>query len=504
MPTYKVTDPTTGKTLRLTGDSPPTEQELSEVFARVNQGAAPTQPAAQAPERTWTDTATDVAVGAAKGVGNTVAGLGQLAYDYLPGVSAVSDAVQRVAFGDVIPGNQMIAGARQGVLAPTNTPQRVGFAGEQIGEFLVPAAKAGVLAKVPGVARVVPRAIAGAQAAGLTAAQGGTGTEAGVSGALTAAIPGGATLKKGAGALQQGAEKEMAQALGATKEWAKSDAAKLAPGMLQRGVRGSRAAMLEQAKSAAQRAGSELDNAYTAAAQAGSAVDGTIIRGNIQLARDALMTTNAAGRRVGIPGTEGVIGKLDELEQFVATLGPDIPVDKAAHVKRTWDAIVSKAGLFGPKATASATDSANAWAIREASNSFRQLLNANPTIEALNQEAAFWTGLKKVLKETQKRTQAQANTGLVAAGVGGAGAVVGGMSGDSTSERALLALAGGAAGRNLVKLVQSPSFRTSVSGPAKQKLADALASGNSERIASAVGRIVASLSSPQTRDALVE
>ena len=35
MPTYKVTDPNTGRTLRLTGDSPPTEGELEEIFASV-------------------------------------------------------------------------------------------------------------------------------------------------------------------------------------------------------------------------------------------------------------------------------------------------------------------------------------------------------------------------------------------------------------------------------------------------------------------------------------
>lgn len=42
MATYKITDPETGKTIRLTGDSPPTEQELNEVFNLVreqNQGS---------------------------------------------------------------------------------------------------------------------------------------------------------------------------------------------------------------------------------------------------------------------------------------------------------------------------------------------------------------------------------------------------------------------------------------------------------------------------------
>lgn len=35
MPSYKITDPATGKTLRLTGDSPPTEQELNEIFTQT-------------------------------------------------------------------------------------------------------------------------------------------------------------------------------------------------------------------------------------------------------------------------------------------------------------------------------------------------------------------------------------------------------------------------------------------------------------------------------------
>lgn len=45
MPTYRVTDPDTGITLRLTGDSPPTEQELEQIFAA--QQPAQQQPASR-------------------------------------------------------------------------------------------------------------------------------------------------------------------------------------------------------------------------------------------------------------------------------------------------------------------------------------------------------------------------------------------------------------------------------------------------------------------------
>lgn len=39
MPTYKITDPTTGRVVRLTGDSPPTESELDHIFGVIHGGA---------------------------------------------------------------------------------------------------------------------------------------------------------------------------------------------------------------------------------------------------------------------------------------------------------------------------------------------------------------------------------------------------------------------------------------------------------------------------------
>lgn len=42
MATYRVTDPKTGRTVKLTGDSPPTEQELEQVFSSVSSATPPT------------------------------------------------------------------------------------------------------------------------------------------------------------------------------------------------------------------------------------------------------------------------------------------------------------------------------------------------------------------------------------------------------------------------------------------------------------------------------
>jgi hypothetical protein len=432
-------------------------------------------PTASTAERS---TVADVGVGVAKGVGRTVAGLGQLVHE-LPGVSKAVDAL----YGQPGLSQQSFSAARE-VTEPTNTAQRVGMGVEQIGEFFTPVGAAG---KVRTAAEI-------GKAALLTRAQTGSNAGAAVSAGLTAAIPAvGPLASKASGMLSDSARRTMEQALGATKEWAKVEAAKLAPDMLRRGVKGSRPAMEAQAKATAARVGQELDAAYSAAAANGETVPGLVIRGHIEIARDALKIKTASGKLLPIPGNERAIQKLDELAEFVKEVGDDIPVDKAATIKRAWDAVVSSAGLYGPKATASATEKADAWAIRESAGAFRELLNGDPTIAALNKELSFWVGLKKVLAETRKRERSQAATGLVAAGSSGAGAIIGAMSGDSPSDMAMKAVLGGIAGRQWTKLVQSAWFKTSAAAPAKEALANALASQQPGRVLQALARATQAL-----------
>lgn len=418
----------------------------------------------------------DNAIGVGQGLANTAIGLGQIVH-YIPGVSRAVDAI----YGREGLSDAAFPAAREAV-QPQNNAQRLGFAAEQIGEFFVPGGGEAKLIQVP-------------KAALTTLAQTGSLGEAGVSGAIAAAIPGASTVRRAAGALREGAEKTFAQALGPTKEWAKAEARKVAPEAIERGVRGSREAMLTQARTMATAAGQGIDDAVKAAAANGVTVDGVIARGHIQLAKDALMTKNAAGKLVPIEGMQGAAAKLDKLHAFVKSLGDDIPIEQAQRVKQVWDKLVSKTGLYGPKATATAADNADAWAVREAATSFRTLLaDASPDLARMNKEFAFWGGLRKVLTETEKRTQAQSG-GLVSAGMGGSGAVIGAMSGDSMSERTTNALIGGLAGRQLIRLLQSPAWRTTVSAPGKQLLADALASGQTGKVLHAMGKISASLPS---------
>lgn len=76
MPTYKVTDPDSGVTLQLTGDSPPTEAELIELFAQYGSGTEGQQPAA-AP-MSHTDLLVANVKETAKGVGRGLLGIADL------------------------------------------------------------------------------------------------------------------------------------------------------------------------------------------------------------------------------------------------------------------------------------------------------------------------------------------------------------------------------------------------------------------------------------------
>lgn len=417
------------------------------------------------------DTAKDLAVGAAKGVGNTVFGLGKIVHDYTP-VGRISDAIQPGAFDE-----------RPDILKPANTTQAVGMGLEQVGEFFVPTGAPAKIAKLAEIAKSM----------GLTLAQTGSPVQAGVAAGVTAAIPGGKAAQRLSGALEDSAEKSVTQALGATKEAMKDTAAKVAPEMIQRGVRGSRAAMLERASGELKAVGSKIEAEIQAAMQAGQTVSGQSVLGVLAKAKGGLMVPDATGALRAIEGTQLVMKRLEKLEEFVTSLGPDIPFDKAAKIKTVWDRIVSKAGLYGQKAGASATDSADAWAIREAAGGFRELLaKGSPTLDDLNKEYAFWKGVKTVLKETQRRTQAQGG-GLTAGITGAVGAGSGFASGDSVGDKFEKALVGGVMGRQVVRLVQSPAFRTQVSAPLKQALADALASADKSRVYATVSRIVSSL-----------
>jgi hypothetical protein len=135
MPTYTVKDPTSGKTVKLTGETPPTEAELTEIFGKIN-GAAPAQ-APAAPPRTWGDTAADVGTGIVKGATRTA----QTLIDDVPHFFGGAGASDYIDLAARRPDGDTYARVQSGA-QPTNTPQRIGGAIEGAAEWLAPVSKA--------------------------------------------------------------------------------------------------------------------------------------------------------------------------------------------------------------------------------------------------------------------------------------------------------------------------------------------------------------------------
>lgn len=461
-----------GKTYQFPSDA--TDDEIVTFFSK--QG--PEKPPAPTSKMSGLGPVADFGIGLGKSALGLVESGGQLLRK-IPGVQAASEAIGEVT----LPFSS----------EPTSTAQSVGKLAGDVGQFFIPATAMVRGTKLAGMAARSPRLAEGVKSAGLSLAQGSGAGGAAVTGALAAALPGGGAARQIGQKLERSAEKSVVQALAPTKEWAKDTAAKIAPEMLSRGVRGTQAQMLGRARQQVRALGQEIGAEVRAAADAGATVSGPIIRAAITDARSALTMADAKGVTRVIEGAGPVVKQLDRLDQFVASLGPDIPFDKAQALKQTWDKIVAKAGLYGQKVGASATDSAKAWAMREATTALRrELSSGSATLAKLNEEFAFWKGLQKVLTETERRTQSHGG-GLVS-GVGGAiGGGAGFASGESIEGRLTGAFAGAVAGRQIIRLLQSPYWRTSVSAPLKQRFGAALASDNTAALTETGRAILASL-----------
>src|SRR6185503_8214538 len=139
--TYRVTDPTSGRTVRLTGDSPPTEAELEEVFKSVNAKPDTAAKAEPAPSGSWLGDALDFGIGVLKSPAAIVEAGGNAIRNYVPGVKQFENAT-----GAVID---------TGINAePTNGWQTAGRITGDIGTAFVPGGGVTRLAK--GAAELVP------------------------------------------------------------------------------------------------------------------------------------------------------------------------------------------------------------------------------------------------------------------------------------------------------------------------------------------------------------
>lgn len=233
-------------------------------------------------ERTWADTAKDVAKGAGvlSPVGAFV-GLGNL-FQKIPGVSTAVDTL----YGKPGLSDQAFTEAKQAV-TPQNTAQAVGKLAGDIGQIIVPGntitrTATALAAKAPRGLQLATRVgVEGIAGGGISAVQGGDPTTGAV---LSGAIP---VVGKSAGAvssrLKAAVPAHVMKALGPTKEKYKAMAERITPGIISRKLGGSREQLKTQAHEAAQEAGQAIDVALT------TEYGGKVL--NVQSVQDALEQT---------------------------------------------------------------------------------------------------------------------------------------------------------------------------------------------------------------------
>lgn len=541
MPRYTIRDPRSNRTLTIEGDSPPTEQELQQIFASL---PAPTPQAPPAPDTpvpvspswaTFNEQPIDPGPpdaraefggflkGVGKSFGRAAVEAGDLVHE-VPGVSRMVDALYGLAGVPMDSGRLMDEALLQPELTPQTHPEEMGKLAGDIGQFFLP----GGTGKTTLPRMIVNEGVRGGLFSNLQGADAeGSAIGAGM-GSLGPVV--GRVLERAPRALRKKALERTQQFLGGTKERYKAMGVKVAPGLLERNLGGwtgaSREGMLATATARAQQAGKAVDAMLTASA--GRPVPTTTILARLEHLKNAYRETRivtpaelAANATLAKRAYQDATGnlvvdvildarpirQLSKLQRILQDLGDETTVDKIVAVRRAWDEVVDQAGGYAQRAKGAIgvplKESAEAWAKREAANAIRaELAKTAPGLARINKEYSFWINLADVLKQTQQRTAPQSrNLGKSIMGAAGMGAGL--ASGGDVADKAEKAALYGAVGSALQSAFASPRWRL-VSAKLRLALANAIASGDANRIATATGRVMNAMLQPLTPGTTVE
>jgi hypothetical protein len=445
----------------------------------------------------------DVAIGAGKRLLKT-AETGGAYLRKIPGVNALDRLVPPI----YLPVN----------LDPANAAQSIGGVIEQVAEIATPsraiyrtglkAAEIGapILARIlgPTLARLAPRATVEAIGnAALAKVQGATNPEAGVTAAVSAAVPTiGTVAVKLAKALREGAAADVGRFFDATTKPLKRVVGKRTEEVLSRGsevlgwVGRSREGAAEVFATARQAAGEAVDEALgrfgaqdvmDAPGRLIAALDEAKAPYVVERVMDPKMVpppyrefikdTLADGRvRVDLPRNLGRVRQIEGLKTLVRAHGDAMTVDDLVGLRRAWDEVAYQR----PGTTLETVKTVNAkWARKMGGDAIRAILDTDrPELAAINREFSFWKDLDAVMSATVERKRGQAG-GLLAPMAENAGRVVGGVLGSSGGIGGTLggAIIAGKTAKLAQRVFESPRYR-SLSAEFKAGLAKLIASGN--------------------------
>lgn len=445
---------------------------------------------ADKPKRGAGDVAKDVAVGAAKSAGQTVSTIAK-GINAIPGV------------GETLSPS---AGIREldKRTKLENTAQEVGAVGEQLGEMYLtggPVRKGiasittkaiPLLEKAPALLRQTPKVVnmasEAANAGGnaiLHDQDAGTAAAFGAGGALTSEVltAAGPTLKKGA-------REQYNRVLAATTDKNKAKAAETVPELIKRGVVGNEEQIGKMAGENVRKLGGQIDEAVSRVPEA-ARVDATKAIDDLENLKQTFIVE---GQSVD----DAAVKNIEELQGVLNGVIGDKPFGGVSYkslnrVRQIWDGAAARGGAYTGKTLAEGSmldaKAAGASAIRE------ELSKAQPDIAKINAEFSFWKKVDDVMQATEKRRVGQAG-GLrkvfspsVAATVGLGSAA----RGTPMLESGAYAAASLAVLSGLDMLLKSGRYNT-LSAVAKDRIANAIMSGNAEKVADLLGRTGAAVS----------
>jgi hypothetical protein len=267
-------------------------------------------------------------------------------------------------------------------------------------------------------------------------------------------------------------EKQYAQALGATTNANKQLSEKIVPELISRRVTGSREGIKELAEKQIEKVGGELDVAL-AQVPKGKAVDvGAVFNQLQKLKKQYVVPSGTAGvNQIVDKSAYDALGKMQTL-----VAGTQATHESVRRLRQILDGMVTAGDKTFGRTIAEGSE---LDATREAANAIRRELAATaPNVAKINKEFSFWMNVDRVVGDTIRRTASQSK-GVgqqIAEGVAtpaGAAALATGNAGPAAAIAIPVILR---------KVLQSPAWKT-FSAVQKDRLAEAIASGNPQRIA---------------------
>lgn len=270
--------------------------------------------------------------------------------------------------------------------------------------------------------------------------------------------------------LRQSAETQYGKILNPTTLRNKNITQKAVPQLLNRNVVSTESGLLDKAQGQVSNLGEQIDTAVKNVPAS--------VKPNTQNVLDSLDRYKQQFTVNGVAVNQGAVDAANNLQQMVQQLGPNVSYQSLNRVRQILDKGVARAGGYTGKTLA---EGSVVDAQAEAANAIRaELSRQSPDIAKINAEFHLWKGVQDVMQATAERRTGQAGGlihNLLPWMAGAAGLAHGGL----TPSGGLESFAAAATMMAVDSGLRSGLIR-SLSAVGKARLADLIASGNTQAV----------------------